>query len=179
VPAAWVKLWVAKDPSLDLSSITYSRFTELFKQSQAEYDKVIGTDDPDLSDFRKSGGRLLTWQGLADQYIPAEGTVHYRKQVEREMGGTKRVDDFYRLFLAPSTNHCGLNGLDGSTDGLAALTSWVEHGKAPKTLPATLINADGQSVSRDLCSYPGVSRYAGHGDPSLASSFRCVTPSRH
>jgi feruloyl esterase len=105
--------------------------------------------------------------------------VHYRKQVEREMGGTQRVDDFYRLFLAPNTNHCGLNGQDGSTDGLAALTSWVEHGKAPKTLPATLINTDGQSVSRDLCAYPKVSRYTGHGDPSLASSFRCVLPSRH
>ena len=179
VPAAWVKLWVAKNPTLDLSTITYSQFTHLFKQSEAEYDKVIGTDDPDLSDFRQSGGKLLTWQGLADQYIPAEGTVHYRKQAEREMGGTKRVDDFYRLFLAPNTNHCGLDGRDGSTDGLAALTSWVEHGKAPKTLPATLINADGQSVSRDLCSYPRVSRYTGHGDPSLGSNFRCVLPSRH
>ncbi|KUN18381.1 tannase [Streptomyces antibioticus] len=179
VPAAWVKLWVANDPSLDLSTITYSRFTELFKQSQAEYDKVIGTDDPDLTDFRKSGGKLLTWHGLADEYIPAQGTVHYRKQVEREMGGTKRVDDFYRLFLAPGTSHCGLNGQDGSTDGLAALTAWVEHGKAPKTLPATLINADGQSVSRNLCSYPQVSRYKGYGDPAAASSFRCVSSSRH
>jgi feruloyl esterase len=179
VPAAWVKLWVAKNPSLDLSTITYSQFTQLFKQSQAEYDKIIGTDDPDLSDFRRSGGKLLTWQGLADQYIPAEGTVHYRKQVEREMGGTQRVDDFYRVFLAPNTDHCGLNGQDGSTDGLAALTSWVEHGKAPRTLPATLINTAGQSVSRDLCAYPKVSRYTGHGDTSLASSFRCVLPSRH
>ncbi|MGP4045955.1 tannase/feruloyl esterase family alpha/beta hydrolase [Streptomyces sp. 2A115] len=179
VPAAWVKLWVAKDPSLDLSKITYSQFTKLFKQSQAEYDKVIGTDDPDLSGFRKSGGKLLSWHGLADQYIPTQGTVEYREQVEREMGGTKRVDDFYRLFLAPGTNHCGLNGLDGSADGLAALTAWVEHGKAPKTLPATLINDSQQSVTRDLCSYPQVSRYNGHGDPAVASSFRCVFPSRY
>ena len=137
VPADWVRLWVAKDPSLDVSKITYSQFTRLFKQSEAEYDKVIGTDDPDLSAFLKSGGKLLTWHGQADQYIPTQGTVQYRKQVEREMGGPKRVDDFYRLFIAPNTDHCGLNGLDGSADGLAALTAWVEHGKAPKTLPAT------------------------------------------
>ncbi|GCB51987.1 tannase/feruloyl esterase family alpha/beta hydrolase [Streptomyces sp. NL15-2K] len=179
VPADWVKLWVAKDPSLDLSKITYSRFTQLFKQSQAEYDKVIGTDDPDLSGFRKSGGKLLSWHGLADQYIPTRGTVKYREQVEREMGGTKPVDDFYRLFLAPGTNHCGLNGGDGSADGLAALTAWVEQGKAPETLPATLTNDSQQSVTRDLCSYPQVSRYNGHGDPAVASSFRCVPPSRH
>ncbi|MFG1663950.1 tannase/feruloyl esterase family alpha/beta hydrolase [Streptomyces sp. Y7] len=179
VPAAWAKLWVAKDPSLDLSKITYAGFTRLFQQSQAEYDKVIGTDDPDLSDFRKSGGKLLTWHGEADQYIPTQGTVQYRQKVERELGGTKKVDDFYRLFLAPGTNHCGLNGAAGSADGLAALTAWVEHGKAPKTLPATLINADGQNVTRDLCTYPQVSRYKGYGDPAVASSFRCVSPSRH
>jgi feruloyl esterase len=179
VPADWVKLWVAKAPSLDISKITYSRFTQLFQQSQAEYDKVIGTDDPDLSGFRRSGGKLLTWHGLADQYIPAQGTVKYREQVERELGGTKRVDDFYRLFLAPGTSHCGLNGGDGSADGLAALTAWVEHGKAPKTLSATLIDDSRQSVTRDLCSYPQVSRYNGYGDPAAASSFTCVSPSRY
>jgi feruloyl esterase len=179
VPAAWVKLWVAKDPSLDLSKITYSRFTQLLKQSQTEYDKTIGTDDPDLSGFRKSGGKLLTWHGEADQYIPTRGTVQYRQKVERDLGGGRKADDFYRLFLAPGTNHCGLNGLDGSADGLAALTAWVEHGKAPRTLSATLINAEGQSVSRDLCGYPQVPRYKGHGDPAVASSFTCVSPSRH
>lgn len=179
VPAAWVRLWLKKDPSFDLSKITYRQFTQLFEQSRAEYDKVIGTDDPDLSGFRTSGGKLLTWHGQADQFIPAQGTVAYREQVERTMGGSQRVDDFYRLFLAPGTDHCGLNGTDGSTDGLAALTAWVEHGKAPKTLPATLVNASGQSVTRDLCGYPEVSRYKGHGDPDLASSFRCVLPPRH
>ncbi|MBO1329859.1 tannase/feruloyl esterase family alpha/beta hydrolase [Streptomyces sp. VRA16 Mangrove soil] len=179
VPAAWVQLFLEKDPSFDLTKITYSDFTKLFQQSVAEYDDVIGTSDPDLSGFRKSGGKLITWHGQADQFIPTQGTVDYRKQVERQMGGSQRVDDFYRLFLAPDTDHCGLNGQDGSADGLAALTDWVEHGKAPETLPATLINAQGEQVDRDLCAYPEVSRYKGHGDPSLAASFRCVSPSRH
>ncbi|MFF8381239.1 tannase/feruloyl esterase family alpha/beta hydrolase [Streptomyces sp. NPDC015661] len=179
VPAEWVRLWVAKNPSFDLSKVTYSQFAQLFKQSEAEYDKIIGTDDPDLSGFRRSGGKLLTWHGQADQFIPAQGTVQYRQRVEREMGGAKRVDDFYRLFLAPGTVHCGLNQGDGTTDDLGALTAWVEQGKAPKTLPATLINAEGKQVNRDLCSYPKVSHYTGLGDPAAASSFRCVAPSRH
>ncbi|MFI8215844.1 tannase/feruloyl esterase family alpha/beta hydrolase [Streptomyces sp. NPDC085932] len=178
VPAAWARLWVAEDPSLDLSKITYAGFTQLFKRSQAEYDKVIGTDDPDLSAFAASGGKLLTWHGEADQYIPAQGTVRYRQQVERALGGGKKVDDFYRLFLAPGTDHCGLDGADGSADGLAALTAWVEHGKAPKTLPAILTDADGQNVTRDLCGYPRISRYKGHGDPSAVASFTCVSPPR-
>ncbi|MFG2133953.1 tannase/feruloyl esterase family alpha/beta hydrolase [Streptomyces sp. NPDC048751] len=178
VPAVWARTWLKKDPSFDISTITYSQFTRLFQQSEAEYDGIIGTDDPDLSAFRRSGGKLLTWHGQADQYIPTQGTVEYRKQVEREMGGSKRVDDFYRLFLAPGTVHCGLNKGDGATDDLGALVAWVEHGKAPGTLPATLIDADGEQVARDLCRYPQVSRYKGHGDPAAASSFRCVSPSR-
>lgn len=176
VPADWVRLWVAKDPALGLSKITYSRFARLFQQSRAEYDKVIGTDDPDLSGFARSGGKLLTWHGQADQYIPARGTVEYRERVERRSGGAGRVDDFYRLFLAPGTDHCGLDGTDGFTDGLAALTAWVEHGRAPRTLPATLVDDTGARVTRDLCAYPRVSRYQGHGDPAAASGFRCVGP---
>ncbi|QNP75469.1 tannase/feruloyl esterase family alpha/beta hydrolase [Streptomyces roseirectus] len=178
VPAAWVAIWLKKDPSFDVSTITYSQFTELFRQSRAEYDEIIGTDDPDLSAFRDLGGKLLTWHGQTDQFIPTQGTVTYRRQVEREMGGTEKVDDFYRLFLAPDTDHCGLNGADGSADGLAALAAWVERGEAPRTLPATLVDSAGEHADRNLCGYPRVSRYRGHGDPALASSFRCLLPPR-
>ncbi|MFG3227257.1 DUF6351 family protein [Kitasatospora sp. NPDC048194] len=159
VPAAWVTSWVQKQPVADVPAITYERFAQLFRQSQAEYDRIIGTDDPDLSGFRRAGGKLLTWHGLADQFIPAEGTVRYRQQVERRMGGAQKVDDFYRLFLVPGAVHCGLSG----TDDLAALTAWVEQGKAPRTLPATVTNAYGQAVSRNVCPYPSVARFQGQG----------------
>ncbi|MEV4078431.1 tannase/feruloyl esterase family alpha/beta hydrolase [Nonomuraea fuscirosea] len=171
VPAAWVSTFVKKQPSFDTSTLTYRQFAQVFMQSQAEYGEVIGTDDPDLSAFRKAGGKLLTWHGQADQLIPTQGTVDYRKRVEREMGGSNRVDDFYRLFLAPGTAHCGLTG---KADGLGALTTWVEQGKAPETLTATLTNAYGQTLTRDLCRYPLVSRYNGHGDVAAAGSYRCA-----
>ncbi|MFE3880091.1 tannase/feruloyl esterase family alpha/beta hydrolase [Kitasatospora sp. NPDC059146] len=179
VPAAWVSTWVAEQPSLDVTTLTTARFTELFQQSVAEYDDVIGTDDADLSAFRDAGGKLLSWHGSADEFIPADGTVRYRKQVERELGGAQQVDDFYRLFLVPGAAHCGLNGPSGRTDDLAALTAWVEQGKAPQTLPATLNTADGRTVSRNLCAYPLVSRYSGHGDVADAAAFRCVPADRH
>ncbi|MFF6776714.1 DUF6351 family protein [Streptomyces sp. NPDC012637] len=179
VPAAWVASWLEKEPSFDVSTITYGRFTQLFRQSQAEYDGVIGTDDPDLSDFRDSGGKLLTWHGQADEFIPSQGTVKYREEVERKMGGTKKVDDFYRLFLVPGATHCGLNdGSGAAVDDLGALVAWVEQGKAPRTLPATLRNASGDLVSRDLCGYPRVSRDHGQGDPTAAAGSPCVRPPR-
>ncbi|MFD8594423.1 tannase/feruloyl esterase family alpha/beta hydrolase [Kitasatospora sp. NPDC059646] len=171
VPAQWVAEFVQKQPGFSSANLTYAQFEDVFRRARAEYDPVIGGRDADLTAFRGAGGKLLTWHGDSDQLIPTAGTVDYRKRVDALMGGTRKVDDFYRLFLAPGTAHCGLNDVDD----LAALTAWVEHGKAPDVLHATLPTADGRTVARDVCRYPAVSRYT-HGDPAAASSFRCVKP---
>ncbi|MFC7041296.1 tannase/feruloyl esterase family alpha/beta hydrolase, partial [Nonomuraea rubra] len=176
VPAAWVTTWLKRQPSFDLTTITYADFAQLFAQSQAEYDQIIGTDDPDLSAFRKAGGKLLSWHGQSDQLIPTQGTVDYRERVARAMGGSHRVDDFYRLFLAPGVDHCGNATSTGPvpTDALAALTAWVEQGKAPRTLSAAITDSSGKTVTRELCLYPSVSRYTGSGDPADAGSYSCA-----
>jgi hypothetical protein len=166
-----VQNFLLRQPTLDVSKITYAQFDALFRQSVAQYDDVIGTADPDLSRFRAAGGKLLTTVGTADQLIPTSGLFDYRRQVDRLFGGTQRVDDFYRLFVVPGGFHCVGGAGATPTDPLRALVDWVEHGKAPATLPAA--NADG-SVTRDLCRFPKVSRYLGHGDPSAASSYRCA-----
>ncbi|MFE3451253.1 tannase/feruloyl esterase family alpha/beta hydrolase [Nonomuraea sp. NPDC059194] len=174
VAVGWVQTFLKKQPGFDTSTITYSEFAELFRQSVKEYDDVIGTSDPDLSEFRRSGGKLLTYVGTDDQLIPPGGTLSYRQRVEREMGGAKRVDDFYRLFLAPGVEHCGGGSGPAPKDPLGALVDWVERGKAPATLAATATDASGRTLTRDLCPYPQVSRYRGHGDPSVAASYRCA-----
>ncbi|WP_194915938.1 tannase/feruloyl esterase family alpha/beta hydrolase [Catenulispora rubra] len=177
VPAQWVANFVQKQPGFSSANLTYKQFDQIFQKARAEYDSVIGTSNPNLSAFRNAGGKLITWQGDADQLIPTAGTVDYRQRVDALMGGTKKVDDFYRVFLAPGVAHCGLQG--GGVDDMAALTTWVEHGQAPSVLHATLPTATGQTVARDVCRYPMVSHYTGHGDPTSASSFRCVPASRY
>jgi hypothetical protein len=169
VAVQWVQSFLEKQPGFDTSALTYGEFAELFRQSVREYDAVIGTSAPDLTAFRRAGGKLLTVVGTADQLIPPGGALVYRTQVERLLGGPQRVNDFYRLFLAPGVQHCG--GGDGAqpSNPLGALVDWVEHGRAPATLAAA--TADGKAT-RDLCAYPRVSRYTG-GDPASASSYRC------
>ncbi|MFI5564233.1 tannase/feruloyl esterase family alpha/beta hydrolase [Amycolatopsis japonica] len=169
VAVGWVQTFLKKQPGFDTEKLTYRQFADLFRQSVREYDDVIGTSDPDLSDFRRAGGKLITFVGTDDQLIPPGGTLRYRHEVEREMGGSKRVNDFYRLFLAPGVAHCGGGAGATPTNALGALVDWVEHGKAPATLSA----ANG-GKTRDLCPYPQVSRYRGHGDPAVASSYRCT-----
>jgi hypothetical protein len=171
VADAWVQTFLLRQKTFDVSKITYARFADLFRQSVAQYDRVIGTADPDLSGFRAAGGRLLTTVGTADQLIPTSGLFEYRRQVDRLFGGTQRVDGFYRLFVVPGAYHCGGGAGATPTDPLSALVNWVEHGQAPDTLPAA--DATG-AVTRDICRFPKVSRYLGHGDPAAASSYRCA-----
>ncbi|MEV6284105.1 tannase/feruloyl esterase family alpha/beta hydrolase [Kribbella sp. NPDC051770] len=165
---AWVKYFLKQNPGFDTKTVWYADFVKLFLQSELRYNAVIGTDDPDLSAYQKSGGKLLAWHGLDDQLITAQGSVDYRKRVERTVGGN--VDSFYRLFLAPGAVHCGPGAGPAPADPLASLVQWVEHGKAPNTLPAA--TADGSTV-RNLCAYPKLPRYAG-GDPKVATSYRCA-----
>ncbi|MEY9895046.1 hypothetical protein ABIA31_008734 [Catenulispora sp. MAP5-51] len=175
VPAVWVATFVEKNPAFSSANLTYAQFDQIFQKARAQYDGVIADNNPNLSAFRKAGGKLITWQGSADQIIPTGGTVDYRQRVDATMGGDKKVDDFYRVFLAPGVAHCGLQG--GGVDDMASLTKWVEQGKAPSVLHATLTNPSGPSFTRDVCRYPMVSRYTGHGDVTNPASFRCVTSS--
>jgi hypothetical protein len=166
---------IEKDPTFNISSLTYANLTELFYQSAAEYEKVLGAGNPDLSGFRDAGGKLLSWVGLIDSIVYPNGTVLYRQEVDALLGGTDAVNDFYRLFYAPGVNHCGGGYGPVPTDPLDALVAWVEKGKIPHTIAAQFTDDSGDVVSHDICHYPLVSRYNGYGDPKIASSYNCST----
>jgi len=60
---------------------------------------------------------------------------------------------------------------------LNLLEDWVETGKAPTELVATKYTTDKKvQMTRPLCPYPQVAKYAGHGNPDDSSSFSCVIP---
>ncbi len=169
ISETWVQYFVKQNPSFDVKTMTYRDFERVIEQSR-RFNDIIGTDDPDLSAFRDSGGKLITWHGQVDSLIPYKGTVDYRQRVERALGGASKVDKFYRLFLVPGADHCFFGPGELPVDPLGQLVDWVEKGVAPDTLL-------GQSVdgarTRNLCKYPLVSRYDGHGDPNNAASFSC------
>ncbi|KAM5468676.1 hypothetical protein MauCBS54593_004671 [Microsporum audouinii] len=178
IGASWIRSFLKKDVNFDLSTITYADMPELFQQSIDEYGEIAGGSDPDLSALKKNGTKLLTWHGLEDQLIHPRVSIKYRKEVERRMGGGAKVDEFYRLFLAPGVNHCGILGHnDGAvpTSTLDVLERWVEKGEAPETMPATATNLAGAPIfTRNLCRYPLVARYKGKGDQNSAESYECA-----
>lgn len=60
---AWLKLFIYKNASADVSNLTHEDFDRVAHLSMQMYDSVIGTKDPDLSAFRKRGGKLVSYHG--------------------------------------------------------------------------------------------------------------------
>lgn len=166
----WLRYFYAKDPSLNLTHITRERFDDLFLVAVDEYESVIGTANPELGRFKRAGGKMLSWHGMADQLVPVNGSTDY---YDRVLAKDANAQDFYRLFLAPGADHEGAGITVSDEDSLDYIINWVEHGRANETLRAAGTTGLGVPAQRDICMYPRVQHYKG-GDPTLPSSFTCT-----
>jgi feruloyl esterase len=153
-----------------------------------------GVTRGDVSRFRARGGKLVLYQGWADTLVaPAQPLAFYDK-LGKQFGGTKKEQEFARLFMAPGVMHCGggdgpsaFNSANGGTrvtpagrpeeDLFAAMIRWVEDGVAPTQVVATKYvdgtPAKGIAMKRPLCAYPQKAWYKGSGDTNDASNFTC------
>ncbi|KAL6170995.1 hypothetical protein ACJQWK_03942 [Exserohilum turcicum] len=165
IPHTWVTDFVVLDRDFETTQLNTTNFEEIFNQAINRYDSIIGTTDPNLKAFGKAGGKLITWQGLADEIIAPDATADYLKEVYKRDPNAR---EYYRLFEAPGIYHC--IGGDGwyPGDGLNALIDWVENGVAPETLAAE--TAGGRKAN--LCLWPKTLIYVG-SDPDEATSFTC------
>ncbi|MGH3192441.1 MAG: tannase/feruloyl esterase family alpha/beta hydrolase [Streptosporangiaceae bacterium] len=68
--------------------------------------RISSAADPDLSAFRAHGGKLIIYQGWADQAIPPFSTIDYYAAVEKTMGGFASTQGFSRLYMVPGGYHC-------------------------------------------------------------------------
>jgi feruloyl esterase len=146
-----------------------------------DIDQTLGqfvANNPDLSAFKKRGGKLLQYHGWNDQQIAAQNSIDYYESVVVRMGGKAQVADFYRLFMVPGMMHCG--GGEGATDRfdtVAALEQWVERGVAPNRIVASHQTNGAIDRTRPLCPYPQVAQWKGAGSPDAAESFECFVRS--
>jgi feruloyl esterase len=130
----------------------------------------------DLRAFRAHGGKLLMWQGWADQAIPPSGTVDYYDQLTQRMGGAGATQQFARLLLFPTVYHCAGGYGAASFDLVLPMVNWVENGTAPAEVTASETDSSGAvTLSRPVYPYPLIPRYNGSGPASQASSFHPVT----
>lgn len=136
--------------------------------------KVYNADNPDLSEFKKNGGRLIMYHGWADSIVLPFYTVDYYERVIKTMGGLDKTQDFYRLFMIPGMDHCAIlpgKGPD-QIDWLSAIENWVEKGQAPDKVIASQLDKDKKVVrTRPIFPYPKSAKYKGSGDVNDAVNW--------
>lgn len=60
----WVRYFAMKDPDWDFKTMTPQSFARTFHLATQEYASIYGTSDPNLSLFRDTGGKMITYHGL-------------------------------------------------------------------------------------------------------------------
>jgi feruloyl esterase len=153
------------DPNADWRTFDLDRDMKLLDDKLGYVDAV----NPDLSKFKKSGGKLLLTHGWSDTGITPENTIWYYEQVLGKMG--KNQGDWMRLFMAPGMGHCGGGPGVNTFDSIGALENWVEKGQAPETMMGI-----GKDLQRPMCVYPANPVYKGSGDLKDPNSWSCKAP---
>jgi feruloyl esterase len=133
-------------------------------------------NNPDLSAFKAKGGKLIMWQGEADNAGGSYILPDYYQRVRDNMGGFAGTDPFLKVYLFPGMYHCFGGYVAYEHDLLGPIVNWVERGEAPNALIGTAILKDGTIRNRPTYSYPTQARYKGKGDINAADNFVAAPP---
>ncbi len=133
-------------------------------------------DNPQLAAFRARKGKLLVYHGNSDGVFSVNDTTRWVAKLTTNAGAD--AGNTVRYFPVPGMAHCSGGPATDQFDALGALVDWVEQGKAPSVLAAT-VNPDNKELpaqwsktrSRPLCAWPSVARYSGSGDVGISGQL--------
>lgn len=136
-------------------------------------DHLYNADSTNLKAFHRRGGKLISWQGLADPLITPYGLIQYYEDVVRADGNSlPRTQQWYRTYFLPGVYHCAGGPGPSDVDWLGAIRAWVENGRAPQRLVATKADSSGNvTLQRPLYPYPLEAAYDGSGSINDPGSF--------
>lgn len=171
--------------NLEANPLDYVEGGPLNKR-RVELSAILDSTNPDLSAFRKRGGKLIVVIGTADTLASPGAQLDYYQSVIDKMGQAP-VDEFARFWVVPQGDH-GLGVRTAPVDGdgsvipvkpipsaydrVGLLTAWVENKQAPgRHITATA--RDGSGHTLPLCSYPAYPKYVS-GPASEAGSYTCA-----
>jgi feruloyl esterase len=153
----------------------------IYRQSAAQF---MFSSSVDYRKFKARGNKLIVYTGGADPVFSAKYHVQWYKRLARANHGFERTQKFARLYYVPGMQHCGGGIATDRFDAFAAIVDWVENGKTPDRIIAS-VNAANPSLddlatpisparTRPLCPYPSYARYVGSGSIDDAANFKCA-----
>lgn len=167
----------------ELHAAIYSKPSGFAMSSDATINPV-GYDKPAyMQTLQKRGAKMLTYHGVSDAVFSELDT---RAWVDRVASNVPNSGNVVRHFSVPGMSHCSGGPGTDQFDALTPLVQWVEQGKAPQAIVASVRgagNAGGVNAelpkdwsakrSRPLCAYPTVAKYKGNGSIEDAANFSC------
>jgi hypothetical protein len=194
---------VFEDPKWDVKNFDFDKDPA---KADSKVGRILNSADPNLRAFNKRGGKLIQYHGWADYAIPPRSSIKYYENVVAAAGGVKKIENFYRLYMVPGTEHCGggpgpttflgpfqiqpsvdgaehsIVSSDPSHNMITALEAWVERGDAPDKIIATKYVDDkpqkGTSRTWLLCPYPKHAKWTGKGSTNHSSAYTCEQPGK-
>lgn len=187
IPIEQARYWVYFDPAWDWTTLNLTNYEAFFNKNAEMVGPIMGTDNADISAFRKRGGKVIMYHGWSDNLIMPQGTVQYYDRVKQTVPA---ADDFARLYMVPGMAHCGggtgvnqfgqgasgVVPMEPKTDIFRALMAWSEKAQAPTDITASRLTNGAVTRTRPLCPYPQVAKYKGSGSTDDATSFSCAAP---
>jgi feruloyl esterase len=167
------KYTVFNDPNWDWRTFDVDR--DLAKAEQALDGLLTAIDPASVAPFFGHGGKLLTYQGWADQDISPMASVSFYNGTAQAIGEAKTSSSM-RLFMVPGMGHCGGGDGPNTFDMMPSLEQWVEKGQAPTRVVASHSTSGKVDRTRPLCPYPQEARYTGNGSVDDAANFTCRLP---
>jgi feruloyl esterase len=153
---------------------------EPFSESAMDFMAPPSVDDPKLPAFQNGSRKMLIYHGQSDPVFSINDTIRWYEKLNRNVPGG--ANGFARLFAIPGNTHCGGGIALEKFDALGALMAWVETGKAPDQIAASVNKANKEIPSswsadrtRPLCPWPKYAKYVS-GDVEAAASFTCAEP---
>ncbi|MFN4352801.1 MAG: tannase/feruloyl esterase family alpha/beta hydrolase [Hylemonella sp.] len=176
--------------------LTYASYAQALSQ---------GLDQPLLRDYQTDNAaaatkfaslkrKMILWNGLAEDVIPAQGAIHYYERVKAVVGGEAQAQQFLRMYNLPGMAHSSqgrawtvsnqintvpMPMLPGNSNQnptreqdtmFTALVDWVERGTAPESI---VIQSRDKSTSYPACVYPKKISWNGTGPARDAGSYSC------
>ena len=159
----FMRFFVKQDPNWSYLTLNLATLPKDMEAIQ----KTVSPTDPDLSAFRKHGGKLLMYHGWSDPALSPNMSIKYVDEVYAK-DATAKND--VRLFMLPGVLHCQGGPGPDRVDTLDILDKWAHGGAAPDDVTASFATGGG---ARKVCAYPKATKYAGAGDGRTPSQFNC------
>ena len=95
---------------------------------------IFNAENPDLSAFRKRGGKLIVYSGTEDGIVPYFPMLDYYQRASAAAGGVDELKENFLYYILPGRSHVSGSGIKTLKNIDNIMFDWVEKGVKPDVL---------------------------------------------